>query len=71
VTISAKDELSLNAYLDGELASIEAANFEQRNSTGFFIQLPQGWSARSLSRLTRPIKAEPFWTCRVHYRCTE
>jgi anti-sigma factor RsiW len=30
VTISAKDELSLNAYLDGELASIEAARFEQR-----------------------------------------
>ena len=30
MTISAKDELSLNAYLDGELASIEAARFEQR-----------------------------------------
>jgi len=30
VSVSEQDELILNAYLDGELASIEAARFEQR-----------------------------------------
>jgi anti-sigma factor RsiW len=30
VTLSEQDELLLNAYLDGELAAIEAARFEQR-----------------------------------------
>ena len=30
MTLSEQDELLLNAYLDGELAAIEAARFEQR-----------------------------------------
>jgi len=58
MTLSSRDELLLNTYVDGELDPIEATRFEQGTGIGLPQAMPYG-SAGQLDRVSVPGLAIP------------